>query len=467
MKETEDILLQQLDFLPLKTNANIIEGNALRLDWNDVISKDKLNYIMGNPPFLGHRNVNSEQKEDMKVIFYGKQGRLDYVSAWYKLASMYIANTEIECAYVSTNTIVQGTHIETLWDDLLSLGININFAYRTFVWHSEASQKANVHCVIIGFSLKNRKRKLIFDGDTVKEVSRITPYLSDADNDIIVKSASSPICEDAPKMIYGNIPRDGGFYTFNTLEELQLFLSEEPNAKQYIHKFIGAREFINNIDRWFLFIEECSPSELRSMKVVMDRVSKVKDFRLSSKAKEIQKFAQTPTKLAQHTQPIGVDFIAVPIVSSARRNYIPIGYVDGNTITNNQIQIIPYASIYHFGILSSNVHNAWMRCTCGRLKSDYRYSKDIVYNNFPWCSPTPEQKAKIEQTAQGILDARALYPDSSLADLYDPLTMPPELQKAHTANDRAVMQAYGFSVKDTSEADCVAALMKMYQEMTK
>ena len=465
LNETAAIVYHNIDFLPLKSYVNIIEGNALQLTWNDILSPNDCSYIMGNPPFVGHRNVSPEQKEDMIRIFSGKQGRLDYVSAWYAIAADYISGTEIECAFVSTNTVVQGTHIQTLWNKLIESNVIINFAHRTFVWDSEALQKAHVHCVIIGFSKKARVNKTIYDGEEQFAVQTITPYLTDGENDVIVKSASVPLCKNVPKMIYGNIPRDGGFYTFNSKEEVDEFVKSEPSAKSLIHKFIGGREFINNIDRWFLFLEDSTPSELKAMKNVMDRISKVRDFRLSSKAKEIQKFAQTPTKLAQHTQPIGVDYIAVPIVSSSRREYVPIGYVDGDTITNNQVQIIPYASVYHFGILCSSIHNDWMRKTCGRLKSDYRYSRDLVYNTFPWPNPTTEQIVRIEQTANAILEARALYPNSSLADLYDPLTMPPELRKAHDANDKAVMKAYGFS-PDIEEPEIVAELMKMYQKLT-
>lgn len=464
---TEGVIVYDLDEhdFPLEERANIICENALRFDWNDLIEPSQVSYILGNPPFVGHRNVSDEQKEDMKRIFHGKQGRLDYVSAWYSLAADYIANTDIECAFVSTNTVVQGVHLETLWTQLLNQHIVINFAHKSFVWDSESNQKAHVHCVIIGFSKKERTEKYLFDGMEMKVVEKITPYLSDSSNDVIVKSSANPICADIPKMIYGNIPRDGGYYTFDTISEVKEFVSQEPKAEKYIYKFIGAREYINSIDRWFLFIEECSPEELQQMPVVLDRVSKVRDFRLSSKAKEIQKFAQTPTMMAQHTQPIGIDFIAVPIVSSERRQYVPIGYVSGDTITNNQIQIIPSATVYHFGVLTSFVHMAWMRAVAGRLKSDYRYSKDIVYNNFPWPSPSDEQRRTIEQTAQRVLDVRLLYPDKSLANLYDPVKMPTELKIAHEANDKAVMDAYGFSY-DKTEPEIVSELMKMYKKLT-
>lgn len=471
LKETEDIIHMNLDFLPLKTNAYIVEGNALHLDWGSIVPAHELSYIMGNPPFVGHKNVNDEQKNDMISIFDGKQGRLDYVSAWYKKAAILIQNTRIQCAFVSTNTVVQGTHVENLWNNLIEkYNIKINFAHRTFKWTSEAKDKASVFCVIVGFSTFDRSDKIIYsygklDGlGQPNKVTYISPYL-DSNEAGIIESRSTAIC-DVPKMVYGNIPRDGGFYTF-TDEEKDEFLSEEPKAEKYMYKFLGSKEYINNKQRWVLFLKDCAPSELRQMPKVMERVEKVREFRLSSKAKEIHKFAETPTLFAQQTQPIGKDFIIVPIVSSSRRRYIPIGYVSGDVLTNNRVFCIPDADLYTFGVLTSNVHNAWMRKVGVRLKDDYSYSKDLVYNTFVWCNPTTEQKAKIEQTAQMILDARALYPDSSLADLYDEIAMPPELRKAHLLNDKAVMDAYGFT-KDTeayrSESACVAELMKMYQE---
>lgn len=470
LRETEDIMQVNLDFLPLKSyKDHIIEGNALRVDWESVVPKEKLSYIMGNPPFAGHKNVSPDQKDDMKRVFSGKQGRLDYVSAWYLLASQYIQNTSIECAFVSTNTVVQGVHIETLWKKLCDeLGIVINFAFKTFKWTSESKKIASVFCVIISFSINNRKTKYLYSVSndntyTTKQVENISPYL-DEESSAIITSRTSPLA-DVPRMVYGNIPRDGGFYTF-TDEEKEEFLKKEPTARKYMYKFLGSKEYINNTQRWILFLKDVTPAELRKMPAVMERIEEVKEFRLSSKAKEIHKFAETPTLFAQQTQPIGVDFIIVPIVSSSRRRYIPIGYVDGNTIVNNRVFVVPNADLYIFGILTSNVHNAWMRKVAVRLKDDYSYSKDLVYNNFPWCSPTPEQKAKIEKTAQMILDARALYPDSSLADLYDELTMPPELRKAHQANDKAVMEAYGFWGRLNTESECVAELMKMYQRLT-
>lgn len=469
LEETKNIVYGfNDDFLPLKTYVNITEGNALRLDWNDVIPASQLSYIMGNPPFVGHKNVSAEQKEDMKRIFNNKQGRLDYVSAWYMLTSKYIQNSKIECAFVSTNTIVQGTHLESLWNTLLNnYHVKINFAYNTFKWESEATQKAAVFCVIIGFSLIEKKEKLLFDAfdqnaANGRTVNYISPYLDDKYT-VVVRSQNKPISERQP-MVYGNIPRDGGFYTF-TDDEKNAFLKEEPNAAKFMYRFLGSKEYINNTQRWILFLKDANPKELRDLPKVMERIQAVKKFRLSSKAKEIHKFAETPTLFAQQTQPVSEPFVIVPIVSSSRRRYIPMGYVDGNTIVNNRVFLIPNATLYMFGILNSNVHNAWMRKVAVRLKDDYSYSKDLVYNTFPIPELTEEQKKVITKTANSILDARALYPDSSLADLYDPLTMPPELFKAHNANNKAVMDAYGFSLKIT-EADCVAELMKLYQKLT-
>ena len=459
MIETSNILQRNLDFLPLKSYANIVEGNALRIDWETVVPKNELNYIMGNPPFVGFKFETAEQKSDMDFLF-PKIKNLDFVCGWYKKACDFIQKTKIECAFVSTNSITQGETVARLWE---AISLKINFAYKSFIWDSEANVKAHVHCVIIGFADFDKNEKWIYSDSVKKKVENINGYLIDAPN-LIIESRNKPLC-NIPNMIYGNIPRDGGFYTFTT-DEKDLFLKQEPTAEKYIFKMIGGNEFINNIERWIMFLRDCPPNELKSMKRVLERVNSVKEFRLSSKAKEIQKFALTPTLFAQQTQPIGKDYIAVPIVSSEKRRYIPIGFVKGNILTNNQIQIIPDASIYHFGILTSNVHNAWMRAVCGRLEMRYRYSKDVVYNNFPWCNPTDEQKAKIEQTAQAILDARAKYPECSLADLYDETVMPPELRKAHQENDTAVMSAYGFSIKMT-ESECVAELFKLYEKLTK
>lgn len=465
MKETEDILLMHLEFLPLKTNANIIEGNALRVDWNDIISKDKLNYIMGNPPFVGMKYQTKEQKEDMLKVF-GKQwknyGSLDYVACWYKLAADFMLGTTIKTAFVSTNSITQGEQTEILWNPLNTNGIIINFAYRTFVWGSEANAKANVHCIILGFSYINNAHKRIYVSENYIETDNINGYLLAAPN-IYISSRSKPICH-VSSVSAGNKPVDGDFLKIEE-QDYDDFIKKEPAAKKYIKKLIGGYEFINNKNRYVLWLVDCPPDELRKMPLVMDRVNHVREARLAMQDEGARKLADRPTTFRDTQNPD--HFIVIPIVSSQNRRYIPMGFREGDTIATNQVQIIPNANIYEFGVLQSNVHMAWVRTVCGRLKSDYRYTAKIVYNNFPWPAATDEQKKKIAETAQGILNARKLYPNSSLADLYDPLTMPPELQKAHTANDKAVMQAYGFSIKDTSEADCVAALMKMYQELTK
>lgn len=459
MKETEELLNINLDFLPLKSYATIVQGNALRVPWESVVPKEKLNYIMGNPPFVGFTFMSAEQKADMEMVF-PKTKNLDFVCAWYKLASDIIRGTRIECGFVSTNSITQGETVAYLWKEI---DICINFAYQTFVWNSEATLKAHVHCVIIGFASFNRQEKLLYQGDRFVKVDNINAYLCDAPN-IIVESRNKPICE-VPHMIYGNKPADGGNLIIENAE-YEDFISREPQAKRFIKPLLGATEFLHNKKRWCLWLEGISPAELKTCPLIYERVLKCKVARESSIAAGIRKFADTPTLFAQRTQPVGKSCIIIPRVSSEKRKYIPIGFIDGNTIVTDLVQIVPDATIYDFGVLTSNVHMAWTRAVCSRMKSDYRYIKDVVYNNFPWPTPTPEQKAKIEQTAQAILDARALYPDCSLADLYDEVAMPPELRKAHQANDRAVMQAYGFDVKTMTESTCVAELMKMYQKLT-
>ena len=465
MKETEDILHTDLDFLPLKSYANITEGNALRIDWETVVPKEKLNYIMGNPPFIGGMMMSKEQKAEVTSVLGNVKGvgELDYVSAWYYKATDYIQNTDICGAFVSTNSICQGQQAVTLWQPLFAKGLKIQFAYRTFIWDSEAKVKAHVHCVIVGFSLKDRIKKIIYDNDMIKYVKNINSYLIDAPT-VFVESRSNPIC-DIPKIRFGSMPRDGGGFVLSD-EEKENLLKSEPLTEKWIRPYIGAYEFINNKTRWCLWMVGANPHELKQCTTVMKRVQEVREFRLNSVAAGTRKFAETPTLFCQIAQPDS-DYIAVPKTSSERRKYLPIGFLSSNVIASDLLFLIPNATLYTFGVLTSNVHNAWMRTVCGRLKSDYRYAKDIVYNNFPWCNPTDEQKAKVEQTAQAILDARALYPDCSLADLYDELTMPVELRKAHQANDKAVMQAYGFNYKTMTESECVAELMKMYQELTK
>ncbi len=469
MKETEEIVKMNLDFLPLKSYANILEGNALRIDWETVCSKEKLSYIMGNPPFVGARMMDqgSEQKREVEDIFGDIKDvqDLDYVTCWYKLAAKYIQNTKIEVAFVSTNSICQGAQVPILWDVLFNqYNIHINFAYQTFKWGSESNDQAAVHCVIVGFSNFKRSHKTLFATDIkAKNIANISPYLTEGSNQFVVASKDA-LC-DVPKMIFGNQPRDGGHFIL-TEEEKEFLLHKEPNLNVWIRPYMGADEFIKGKKRYCLWLVHATPADIKSSKILYEKVQAVKEFRTSSNAKTTKGYAKVPNCFAQMTQPENVDYLIVPSVSSERRKYIPIGFLTANTISSNAVQIVPNATLYHFGVLTSNVHMAWMRTVCGRLEMRYRYSKEIVYNTFPWCEPTDEQKAKIEQTAQAILDARALYPDCSLADLYDELTMPPELRKAHQLNDKAVMQAYGFWGKINTESECVAELMKMYQKLT-
>ena len=469
MQETESLMQIDLDFLPLKSYANIVEGNALRIDWESVVPKDRLSYIMGNPPFVGYSLQSKAQKDDILSIYvdekgkpYKTAGKIDYVSAWYFKAAQFMVGTNIRTAFVSTNSITQGEQVAGVWKPLYDrFGIHIDFAQRTFRWDSEASLKAHVHCVIVGFSVaENTADRRLFDNGIEKAVKNINAFLVEAPN-VFIESRSTPIC-DVPKMTTGNRPADGGHLIIEA-DDYDDFIKREPNAVKYIKKLTGAAEYINNKDRYCLWLVGVSPAELRKMPEVMKRVDACRQDRLNG-APDRQKLADTPTVFRETKNPS--TYIIVPATSSENRKYIPLGFLDKNTISTNSAVIIPEATLYHFGILTSNVHMAWMRTVCGRLKSDYRYSKDIVYNNFPWCNPTEEQKAKIEKTAQMILDARAMYPDCSLADLYDEAVMPPELRKAHQLNDRAVMEAYGFWGKLNSESECVAELMGMYREMT-
>ena len=466
MKETEKILLVPLEFLPLKTNAFIVEGNALRVDWESVVPKSKLNYIMGNPPFVGARLMGKEQKADVNTIFPGwkNAGNLDYVCCWYKKASDMMQGTSVRSALVSTNSVSQGESVANLWKPLFDAGVHIDFAYRTFRWDSEAKIKAHVHCVIIGFSVAaSSTPKKLFDGDRYQVANNINGYLLDGEN-VFVESRSKPIC-NVPEIGIGNKPIDGGFYLFEK-EEMEDFIKKEPSSKKYFRPWYGSREFINQKPRYCLWLGECTPAELKAMPHCMERVKAVREYRLASPSAGTVKLADKPTRFHVENMPKG-HYVVIPEVSSEKRRYIPIGYLDDSKLCSNKLRLVPRATLFIFGVLESNVHMAWMRCVCGRLKSDYDYSIKIVYNNFPWPAPTEQQKAKIEQTAQAILDARALYPDSSLADLYDELTMPPELRKAHRDNDRAVMDAYGFTkgtAARTSESACVTELMKLYQK---
>lgn len=467
MKETEKILLVPLDFLPLKTNAYIVEGNALRTDWESVVPKGELNYIMGNPPFVGARLMDKAQKDDINHIFAGwkNAGNLDYVCCWYKKAADIMQSTAIRTALVSTNSVSQGESVANLWKPLFADGVHIDFAYRTFRWDSEAKSKAHVHCVIIGFSTAvNPAERRIYSGERYQVAANINGYLLDGDN-VFIESRNKPIC-NVPEIGIGNKPIDGGFYLFEK-EEMEDFIKKEPASKKYFRPWYGSKEFINRKSRYCLWLGNCSPAELKTMPLCLERVKSVKEYRLNSPSAGTVKLADKPTHFHVENMPDST-YILVPKVSSERRRYVPIGFMTPDVLCSDLVFIIPKASLYHFGILTSNIHMAWMRAVCGRLEMRYRYSKDVVYNNFPWPTPTEQQKAKIEQTAQAILDARALYPDCSLADLYDELTMPPELRKAHQDNDRAVMDAYGFTkgtAARTSESACVAELMKLYQKM--
>lgn len=471
MKETEDIVHMDLDFLPLTTNAFIVEGNSLQIVWESVVPKCQVSYIMGNPPFVGYSLQSKEQKKDILSIYvdekgkpYKTAGKIDYVAGWYFKAAQFMQGTTIRTAFVSTNSITQGEQAAGVWKPLYDrFGIHIDFAHRTFRWDSEANMKAHVHCVIVGFSIAPNpaKRRIYVDG-RFKEANNINAYLLDAPDEFIC-NRSKPLW-NVPRMMTGNRPADGGNLIIEK-EDYEEFIRKEPQAKPYIKKLVGSSEFINNKERWCLWLVGVTPAELRKMPLVLKRVEACKQDRENSPDVGRRKLAETPTLFREINNP--ASFILVPQVSSERRRYVPMGFLDCNTISTNLNFIIPEATMYQFAILTSNIHMAWMRAVCGRLEMRYRYSANIVYNNFPWPEPTEPQRQKIEQTAQAILDARALYPDSSLADLYDELTMPPELRKAHRLNDMAVMEAYGFakgSEAYRNEAACVAELMKLYQK---
>ena len=469
LEETMSIVYSNIDFLPIKSYSNIVEGNALRLNWEEIVPKDKLSYIIGNPPFVGANSVSKSQKEELLDLFGKKSnaGILDYVSGWYAKAANLIEQSQIKCAFVSTNSITQGEQVSVLWEYLSSKGVFIDFGYKSFVWNSEAKDKAKVHCVIIGFSLKNNGEKIIFDKDSKLIVESITPYLTEGKM-IFVGRMNNPISlvEGITK---GCQPTDGGNLIIEEEDYIE-FIKQEPNAKKYIKRLYGAVEFINNKKRYCLWLTGISPAELRSMPKVLERVQKVKEMRLNSSAEGTRKLADRPHEFRETYN--FDSYIIIPSTSSENRKYIPMGFMGKDDISTNANLIIPNATLYDFGILTSNVHMAWMRTVAGRLEMRYRYSAKIVYNNFPWPTVTEEQKQFIANTAQGILDARALYPDSSLADLYDELTMPVELRKAHQANDIAVMKAYGMikkvDGKNTflTESETVAKLFEMYQELT-
>lgn len=465
LEETKSIVYGfNEDFLPLKTYVNITEGNALRIDWNDVIPAEKLSYIMGNPPFIGMKEQTQKNKDDLKLVIpIKKLKQLDYVAGWYFKAVEFMKSTNIQCAFVSSNSITQGEQALTIWGPLFTEGIIINFAYRTFDWDSEATMKAHVHCVIVGFSFAGKKIRTIFENEQKILCENINQYLTPADN-IFIKKSSKPICA-VPEMTKGAQLIDDGHFTVGEKEDYDKLLMSEPNIKPYIRKYINGRALLNGEKpRYVLYLEECPPNIIKSSHFIGERVKAVYEYRANNSSPSTNVLKDRPSHYFQAQAPSGRS-IVFSAISSGNRRYVPMAFMDEIMVLPNTIFFIDDANIYHFGVLMSNVHMAWMRTICGRLKSDYRYSNTMVYNTFPWPIPSEIQKQKIEQTAQGILEARRLFPDSSLADLYDPLTMPPELQKAHTANDKAVMAAYGFSTKMT-EADCVAELMKLYKKMT-
>ena len=463
MQETEKLVRHTLDFLPLRSYANIVEGNALRLDWESVVPKQKLNYIMGNPPFVGARIMDAGQKADVSIIFekWKNIGNLDYVACWYKKAADLMQGTATRAALVSTNSIVQGEMVSTLWKPLFEAGVHIDFGHRTFQWDSEAKLKAHVHCVIVGFSIEaNCRSKVIYSADRPQEAQNINAYLVNGPN-VFVESRKKPI-SDVSEMVFGSMPNDGGNLSDYSDECKSKIVAQYPGVETLFRKFLGATEFINNKTRWCLWLKGISPAVIKKFPPVLEAVTATREMRETSSRIATQKLAQTPTLFGEIRQPDS-EYILIPRHSSQKRKYIPMGFVSPDVICGDANLLLPHATLYHFGIMVSNVHNAWVRTVCGRIKSDFRYSVNVVYNNFPWPTPTDAQKAKIEETAQAILDARALYPDSSLADLYDETTMPPELRKAHQQNDKAVMRAYGFDIKTTTESSCVAELMRRYQ----
>lgn len=475
LAETERIVQQDISFLPLRTYNNICEGNALQTDWTALCPKEELTYIIGNPPFVGYSLQSAGQKEDMLQILtdekgkpYKMAGKVDYVAAWFFKAAQLMQGTSIRTAFVSTNSITQGEQVAAVWQPVMErFGAHIDFAYPSFRWDNEASDKAHVHCVIVGFScdpaLAKAKRKKLFAQEGCKEVDNINAYLVAANN-VFVNSRKLPLC-NVPEMTVGNRPADGGFLIIEQ-EDYDDFIAKEPDAVPFIKKFVGAAEFINNKKRYCLWLVDASPAQMRKMPLVMKRIEGCKQDRLNAPDKGRQQLADTPHLFREQLNP--EHYLIIPRVSSERRAYVPIGYMDKNTIPSDAVHIIPSASLYHFGVLTSWVHMAWMRAVCGRLETRYRYSKDVVYNNFPWPEADASAVAAISETAQAILDARAAYPDSSLADLYDDTLMPPALRRAHRNNDRAVLRAYGFPTNDSfTESDCVARLFQLYADWGK
>lgn len=462
MQKTEQIMHQSLDFLPLKTYTHIVEGNALRVDWNEIIPSNKLNYIMGNPPFV--YKMTDEQRWDRVNIFGDKGGELDYVACWYKKAADYIANHKVYCAFVSTNSICQGLQVYPLWKPLFDSGITINFAHTTFRWDSEANLMAHVHVIIVGFSRDEERQKYLFSAKGKKAVKNINGYLIESDN-IFIERRSRPLF-DVPIVIKGYQPTDNGYLIMSNEQKEQLLLNY-PESISLVRPFITAKEYIHGVKRWCLWLVGVSPNLINRIPEIKNRVQLCREWRYAQvKTGDAYKLRDIPTQMRPCSKYKGGDYIVLPLHTGESRKYIPFGFLDDYCIPGNSVSIIPNANLYHFGILESNVHMAWMRVVCGRLESRYRYSSDIVYNNFVWPNVTDAQKKRIEQTAKAILDARDKHPDSSLADLYDDTCMPPELRRAHLLNDKAVMEAYGFLGKVFSESECVGELMKKYKELS-
>ena len=478
LEETEGIVNQNFDFLPLKSNANIVEGNALRLDWNTICPAEQLSYIIGNPPFSGARVMESgsEQKKDMDFVFgskWEKYGNLDYVSGWYlKCAQMMQANPNIKSALVSTNSITQGNQVPILWEPLIeNYNVDIDFAYRTFRWDNGAKDEAKVHCVIIAFSnnklakTKNQK-KCIFNADgSFVQTDYINPYLEGSTN-VLISNRTIPIC-DVPEIIMGNTPNDdkGKLSNFST-EQKNAIVSKYPKAEKLFKRVMGADEFLDNTERWCLWLKGVNPSEYIDIKPITGVIDIVRTKREKSKRPATQKEAKIPMLFGEIRQPENCNYLLIPCHSGSIRNYIPMGFESCDVISTNANLMIPNATIYHFGVLTSSVHMAWMRLSCGRLKSDYRYSANVVYNNFPWPKVTVKQREKIEKTAQNILDVRAKYADCNFKQLYGKKSyLFQDLVAAHQANDEAVMEAYGFNAKMT-EKEIVGKLYKMYEKLT-
>jgi hypothetical protein len=456
--------------LPLKKAPHIVHGNALQIDWREVVPPWRLSYLLGNPPFLGKAFQNEAQKTELSAVFHDVKGMgvLDYVACWYRKAAEYMTdNPGIRAAFVSTNSITQGEQVGVIWPDLFRRGIKIHFAHRTFQWNSEARGKAAVHCVIIGFGLQDAAEKWLFDYDTPRsephaiKVRNVNPYLVDAPQ-VVLESRRNAICA-VPPIVFGSMPNDGGYLLLSAKEKAEL-LAREPKAGKWLRRIYGSEEFINDGERWCLWLVGISPDELRSMPALLDRVDAVRHYRLASTRPATRELAATPTVFGEIRHPDSGEYLLIPSVSSERRPFIPVGFLPAEVISTNLNLIVPHATLYHFGVLSSSMHNAWMRAVCGRLKSDYRYSAGIVYNNFPWPEPADKQRVAIEVAAQRVLDARAKFPNATLADLYDPLTMPPELVKAHQTLDRAVDATYGVSGFN-SEAERVAFLFECYQQL--